>query len=224
VLESILNETASNVTAMQMVICTVVSLILGMGIAGIHRYRNKSSQSFLMTLTILPMIVQMIIMMVNGNLGTGVAVMGAFGLVRFRSMPGDAREINSIFLAMAVGLANGMGYIGIAVLLVLVAGIMTVVFLEIPDKNDGLLRKELKVTIPEDLDYTGIFDDIFTKYTKKAELVRVKTVNMGSLYELCYQVELKGQEIEKAMLDEIRCRNGNLTVVCGRRDTQTGGL
>ena len=154
------------------------------------------------------------IMLVNGNLGTGVAVMGAFSLVRFRSLPGNAREIGSIFLAMALGLAAGMGYLGTAMLLMIVSGGITILLISLPAGRAG--RKELKITIPENLDYSGIFDDIFAKYTKKSELVRVRTVNMGSLYELCYQVDLKSEFIEKNMLDEIRCRNGNLTIVCGR--------
>lgn len=154
------------------------------------------------------------IMLVNGNLGTGVAVMGAFSLVRFRSLPGNAREIGSIFLAMALGLAAGMGYLGTAMLLMIVSGGITILLISLPAGRAG--RKELKITIPENLNYSGIFDDIFAKYTKRSELVRVRTVNMGSLYELCYQVDLKSEFIEKNMLDEIRCRNGNLTIVCGR--------
>lgn len=216
VLESILNDAASNITMVHMFVCTGASLILGLALAGIHRYRNHSSRNFLAALVILPVIVQMVIMMVNGNLGTGVAVMGAFSLVRFRSMPGNAREINSVFLAMAVGLANGMGYIGIGFFMVCVIGIVSLALFGLPDRSGQFLHKDLKVTIPEDLDYNGIFDDIFTKYVKKAELVRVRTVNMGSLYELNYRVDLKAQKQEKMMLDEIRCRNGNLTVVCGR--------
>ena len=154
------------------------------------------------------------IMLVNGNLGTRVAVMGAFSLVRFRSMPGNAREIGSIFLAMALGLAAGMGYLGTALILMMVAGGITILLVSLPSGRAE--RKELKITIPENLDYSGIFDDIFEKYTKNPELVRVRTVNMGSLYELCYHVDLKSESIEKNMLDDIRCRNGNLTIVCGR--------
>lgn len=215
-LESILNDRVSDITMIHMIACTVASLVLGLALAGIHRYRNHSSRNFLVTLALLPVVVQMVIMMVNGNLGTGVAVMGAFSLVRFRSLPGNAREINSVFLAMALGLANGMGYIGIGVFMVCVVGTATLTMFGLPDRSGRFLYKDLKVTIPEDLDYNGIFDDIFTKYVKRAELVRVRTVNMGSLYELQYQVDLKAQENEKRMLDEIRCRNGNLTVVCGR--------
>lgn len=169
-----------------------------------------------MTLAILPAVVQAVIMLVNGNLGTGVAVMGAFGLVRFRSAPGNAREIGSVFLAMAIGLATSMGYLGIAVLLLLIIGAAILILTEIPFGSQSFSQKELKVTIPENLDYAGIFDDLFEKYTKSAELMKVRTTNMGSLYELCYRIELKKEEEEKAMLDDIRCRNGNLTIVCGR--------
>lgn len=169
-----------------------------------------------MTLAILPAVVQAVIMLVNGNLGTGVAVMGAFGLVRFRSAPGNAREIGSVFLAMAIGLATGMGYLGIAVLLLLIIGAAILILTGIPFGSQSFSQKELKVTIPENLDYAGIFDDLFEKYTKSAELMKVRTTNMGSLYELCYRIELKKEEEEKAMLDDIRCRNGNLTIVCGR--------
>ncbi len=223
-LESLINETASSITMYHMAACTGASLLLGGLLAMIHMYRNRSSRSFLLTLVLLPAIVQVIIMMVNGNLGTGVAVMGAFGLVRFRSMPGNAREISSVFLAMAVGLADGMGYIGIASFVTAVVGIVTVILMSLPDRSGQLLRKDLRVTIPENLDYSGIFDDIFSTYTRRAELVRVKTVNMGSLYELNYTVDLKNGEKEKAMLDEIRCRNGNLPIVCGRTDTGTDNL
>ena len=163
-LESVLTETVNTgITMGQFLLCTITSVMLGAVLAVVHTYRNQYSRSFILTLVLLPVMVQTVIMLVNGNLGTGVAVMGAFSL---------------------------------------------------PAGRAG--RKELKITIPENLDYSGIFDDIFAKYTKKSELVRVRTVNMGSLYELCYQVDLKSEFIEKNMLDEIRCRNGNLTIVCGR--------
>lgn len=216
-LNSILTETVSSgITLSQLVICTLTSLGLGLALAFLHTYRNTSSRNFVMTLAILPAVVQALIMLVNGNLGTGVAVMGAFGLVRFRSAPGNAREIGSVFLAMAIGLATGMGYLGIAVLLLIIIGAAILVLAAVPLGSQSLAQKELKVTIPENLDYAGIFDDLFEKYTKRAVLMKVRTTNMGSLYELCYRIELKKEEEEKAMLDDIRCRNGNLTIVCGR--------
>lgn len=214
-LESVLTETVNTgITMGQFLLCTVTSVLLGAALAAVHTYRNRYSRSFILTLVLLPVMVQTVIMLVNGNLGTGVAVMGAFSLVRFRSMPGNAREIGSIFLAMALGLAAGMGYLGTALILMMVAGGITILLVSLPSGRAE--RKELKITIPENLDYSGIFDDIFEKYTKNPVLVRVRTVNMGSLYELCYHVDLKSESIEKNMLDDIRCRNGNLTIVCGR--------
>ena len=216
-LNSILTETVSSgITLPQLVICTLTSLGLGLALAFLHTYRNTSSRNFVMTLAILPAVVQAVIMLVNGNLGTGVAVMGAFGLVRFRSAPGNAREIGSVFLAMAIGLATGMGYLGIAVLLLIIIGAAILVLAAVTFGSQSYAQKELKVTIPENLDYAGIFDDLFETYTKRAVLMKVRTTNMGSLYELCYRIELKKEEEEKAMLDDIRCRHGNLTIVCGR--------
>ncbi len=196
--------------------CTATSLVLGVVCAIVFMFRNTYTKSFVITLALLPAIVQAVIMLVNGNLGTGVAVMGAFSLVRFRSVPGSAREICSLFLAMALGLATGMGYIGIAVFLAVVLNLVQVL-LVLSKFGEGVSEeKELKITIPESLDYTGIFDDIFVTHTRRAELMRVKTSNMGSLYELCYRVTLKNRNTEKQMIDEIRCRNGNLTIVCGK--------
>ena len=216
-LSSILIQgTGASLAVGPVVLCTGVSLALGVAVALIHMYQNTYSRNFIITLALLPAIVQAVIMIVNGNLGTGVAVMGAFSLVRFRSVPGNSREIGSVFLSMAVGLAAGMGYLGLAALLTLVIGLASVLLVSLPVGRGSMNGRELKVTIPENLDYTGIFDDIFAKYTGRAQLLRVKTVNMGSLYELCYRVELKNERMEKEMLDAIRCRNGNLGIVCGR--------
>lgn len=216
-LNSILsNGTAASIAVNEFFICTAVSILLGLGLAWIHSYQNRLSQNFLLTLTLLPVIVQVVIMLVNGNLGTGVAVMGAFSLVRFRSAPGTSREISSIFLAMAMGLAAGMGYIGVAVLLLLIVGGVTIAVVRFSDGKGSAAERELKITIPENLDYQGIFDDLFDIYTRRAQLMRVRTVNMGSLYELQYRVELSNAAKEKEFLDQLRCRNGNLGIVCGR--------
>lgn len=217
-LDSVIGNPASKaVTLETFIICTMVSLVLGVALSLIHRYQNTCSKNFSITLAILPAVVQTVIMLVNGNLGAGVAVMGAFSLVRFRSVPGTSREIGSVFLAMAIGLATGMGYLGTAALLLLMIGGFTLFLVRIPWGTPQFLEKELKITIPEDLDYYGIFDDIFADYTNRTELVRVKTVNMGSLYELVYTIRLKADETEKEFLDQIRCRNGNLPIICGRR-------
>lgn len=201
------------------ILCTLSSLILGAAAAAIYCYKNTYTKSFVVTLALLPAMVQIVIMLVNGNLGAGVAVMGAFSLVRFRSVPGSAREIGSLFFAMALGLATGMGYLGYALLFLLLIGIANILLYSTSFAAPKLMDRELKITIPESLDYEGVFDDLFDKYTTRHELIHVKTSNMGSLYELCYLVRLKDTGINKNFLDEIRCRNGNLNITCGRLST-----
>ena len=218
--ESILSQSASgSITPLSFLICTVVSLVLGILTAVVFMFRNTYTKSFVLTLAMLPAMVQVVIMMVNGNLGTGVAVLGAFSLIRFRSVPGTAREIVSIFFAMALGLAMGMGYVGFAVVfLLLIGGAMLLLCLT----GFGEMHtadRHLKITIPESLDYSGLLDDLFERYTTSARLEKVRTTNMGSLYELCYRVTLKHPAEEKAFLDEIRCRNGNLNITCGQLST-----
>lgn len=207
------------ITLPALLLCSLVSLVLGVAAALIYMYKNTYSRSFAVTLALLPIMVQAVIMLVNGNLGTGVAVMGAFSLVRFRSVPGSAREIGAIFLAMALGLATGMGYLLIAAILLSLVGITTLLLVSIRFGAPRRTEKELKITIPESLDYEGLFDDLFKEYAVGAELVRVKTTNMGSLYELCYHISLSGSAIPKAFLDALRCRNGNLNILCGRVST-----
>lgn len=217
-LNSILNltTTTTTITIEGFLICTVISLVLGIAAAGIYMYKNIYNKSFVITLALLPAMIQIVIMLVNGNLGTGMAVLGAFSLVRFRSVPGSAKEISSIFFAMAIGLATGMGYIGYAVIFLLIIGLATVVLTCTSFGELKMEEKELKITIPENLDYNGIFDDLFEKYTNNVQLNLVKTTNMGSLYELQYRILLKDENSEKELLDELRCRNGNLNIVCGR--------
>ena len=207
---------SGTVSWQSILLCTFFSLLLGTASAGVYCYKNTYTKSFVVTLALLPAMVQIVIMLVNGNLGAGVAVMGAFSLVRFRSVPGSAREIGSLFFAMALGLSTGMGYIGYAVLFLLLVGAATLLLYCTPFAQPKATDRELRITIPESLDYEGIFDDLFSKYTDHSELIRVRTINMGSLYELCYHVRLKECGISKAFLDDIRCRNGNLNVVCGR--------
>ncbi|MEG2642407.1 MAG: DUF4956 domain-containing protein, partial [Eubacterium sp.] len=154
-----------------------------------------------------------------GNLGTSVAVLGTFSLVRFRSVPGSAREIASIFYAMAVGLAMGMGQVLFGIIMAIIVGAVILGLNFIPSSKGRSLEKRLTILIPENLDYTDIFEDIFNQYLKKTELQSVKTTNLGSMYELEYVVVLQSADIEKEMIDAIRCRNGNLTVICGRGQT-----
>ena len=208
--------TGTEITASAFFLCTAVSLILGLGAAALSMYKSKYSQSFVVTLAMLPAMVQLIIMLVNGNIGAGVAVAGAFGLIRFRSAPGSAKEIGMVFLATAIGLATGMGYVAIAAVFFAVMAAFALLLTVVGFGAGAADERELKITIPENLDYDGLFDDLFQKYTRSAELNRVKTTNMGTLYELAYKIILKDSGDTKAFLDELRTRNGNLTITCGK--------
>lgn len=216
-LNSIIQSTISVPTFLA---CTAVSVVLGVLSAILCRYKNKTSQSFLMTIAMLPAVVQMIIMLVNGNIGAGVAVAGAFSLVRFRSTPGTAREITSIFMAMALGLATGMGYLALAFAFFFIMAVFQICMCAAEWGTVSNDERDLRITIPEDLDYEGIFDDIFAQYTKQSELQSVKTSNLGTLYELRYIITMKDGSVPKAFLDELRTRNGNLNIVCGRVQTK----
>ena len=195
-------------------LCLGVALVIGLMLAGFSMYRSRYTKSFVVTLALLPAVVCVVIMMVNGNVGAGVAVAGAFSLVRFRSVPGTAREIGMLFLAMGAGLVAGMGYLGYAVLFTLILGGINMLYSQVNlgDRKNSNCDKVLSVTIPEDLNYSEVFDDIFETYTLSCQLVKVKTTNMGSLFRLTYHITLKDAAKEKEMLDAIRCRNGNLEV------------
>ncbi len=202
-------------------LCLGVSLVIGLMLAGCYMYRSRYTKSFVVTLALLPAVVCVVIMMVNGNVGAGVAVAGAFSLVRFRSVPGTAKEIGMLFLSMGAGLVAGMGYLGYAALFTVILGGATMLYshVNLGKGKRADLHKVLGVTIPEDLDYSQVFDDIFDKYTTACELVKVKTTNMGSLFRLTYHITLKDVSKEKEMLDAIRCRNGNLEVSVSRQET-----
>lgn len=215
-------STANGLTAGTFLLCSLTSLVLGLAIALIFKFRSKLSQGFLVTLALLPLIVQVVITLVNGNIGAGVAVMGVFSLVRFRSIPGSAKDICAVFLAMAVGLAAGMGYLTLAVALTVCVGIANFIYMLLPvskgEKKDKQkeCERRLVVKIPEDLDYYGMFDDLFDTYTEGASLETVRTTNMGSLYELTYTITLTDPSVEKTLIDGMRMRNGNLAIQCGR--------
>jgi len=184
-------------------------------------YRTRYTKSFVVTLALLPAVVCVVIMMVNGNVGAGVAVAGAFSLVRFRSVPGTAKEICTLFLAMGAGLIAGMGYLGYAVLFTLVMCVIFVIYncMDLGTKKNAAVFKTITITIPEDLNYTEAFDDIFAEYTRAYDLVRVKTTNMGSMFKLTYNAELRDATKEKEMIDKMRCRNGNLEIAVSRQET-----
>ena len=215
--ESIFSD--GNVAAVGFFIALGVALIFGVVYAFLACYKSGSSSSFFICVSLLPMTVAAVIAIVNGNLGVGVAIAGAFGLVRFRSAQGSAREIAIIFIAMAAGLAFGTGYLAYGAIFIVVSGVILFTFGKLTVKAKALKDKEkiLKITIPESLDYTAVFDEVFSEYIVSLE--SVKSVNMGSMFKLSYRITLKNKEKEKDMLDAIRIRNGNLEIQCSRADS-----
>ena len=205
---------AADISMAQFALAGGVSLLLGLVIALTYMYNTRFTKSFVVTLALLPAIICVIIIMVNGSIGTGIAVAGAFSLVRFRSVPGTAREICAIFMAMASGLIAGTGYIGIAAVFTIVMCLAFMILnkLDFGTKRNAGKYKTFRIMVPEDLDYTAIFDDVFAEFTSSNELVQVKTTNMGSMFRLTYDVVLKDPSREKEMIDRIRCRNGNLEI------------
>ncbi len=222
--ESILSSTAGTLSVSTSLICMGVSLILGLAIALVHMWTSKYSKSFVISLAILPALVQVVMMMVNGNLGTSVAILGAFGLIRFRSMPGTAKEIVSVFFAMAIGLATGMGHVLFAAYVTLIISALILILSKTKFGEKNALEKKLKIVIPEELDYNDVFKDIFDEYTKSCTTDKVKTINMGSMYELTYNVVLKDANKEKEFIDKLRVRNGNLTISMYRPEEGLGEL
>lgn len=218
------NTSILTIEISQFLLCVGAALIIGLFIALAYTYKAKYTKSFVVTLATLPSIVAVVIMMVNGNLGAGVAVAGAFSLVRFRSVPGTAKEIGAIFLAMCTGLAVGMGYLGYAILFSIIISIVNMIYTMSSLGNNKTRERTLKITIPEDLDYTGVFDDLFSKFTEKSQLIIVKTANMGSLFKLTYEITLKNPKEEKVFIDELRCRNGNLEITMSKQPSISGEL
>lgn len=206
----------STFSGSEFVIITITAFLCGLIIAGSYMIKNRYSKSFVTTLVLLPAIVELVIILVNGNLGAGVAVAGAFSLVRFRSAPGRGQEITGIFLAMATGLAAGMGYVGIALIFSLVVSGVNLLLklLHFGAENKGV--KLLKISVPENLDYENRFDDVFHKYLKEYSYDDVRTTNMGSLYKLTLSVVMKDNASSREFLDELRTLNGNLDISLGR--------
>ena len=212
---------STGITPSVFIILVLATLVLGGILALIHTYKNDYTKSFIMTLAILPAVVAVVILMVNGNIGAGVAVAGAFSLVRFRSAPGTAREIGALFAAMGMGLIMGMGYIGYAALFTCLIGTAMLVYAGISAGDKKNIRKSLKITIPENLNYTDVFDEVLNKYTKSYRLKQVKTSNMGSLFKLSYEIVLSDPALEKEFLDDLRVRNGNLEISISEYQTQS---
>lgn len=209
---SIFDTSSTTLDVKSILICAAAALALGLVIAFAHLATSKTTKNFLITLTLLPLLVMVVMLMVNGSLGTSVAILGAFSLVRFRTIPGNSKEIASVFFAMAIGLALGMGHVLFAAA---ITALVVVVELILGKTNifNFAEPQTLQITVPEDLDYTHVFDEIFAKYTTTAELVRSKTTNMGSLYQLTYNVRLKDSANEKEFLDAVRVKNSNLKVL-----------
>lgn len=215
------SDVTSVISVGDFLLCIIASLLIGIIIAVSYMYRTRYTKSFVITLAMLPAVVCVVIMMVNGNVGAGVAVAGAFSLVRFRSVPGTAKEIGMLFLAMGAGLISGMGYIGYSALFAVIMCVAFLIYnqLDFGTKKNAAIYKTLHIVIPEDLDYSEVFEDILKTYTRKYELTNVKTTNMGSLFKLTYDVELKDGAKEKEMIDKIRCRNGNLEISVSKQST-----
>ena len=212
-------ELTAVISVADFLLCLGFSLLLGLLLALAYMYRTRYTKSFVVTLALLPAVVCVVIMMVNGNVGAGVAVAGAFSLVRFRSAQGNAREIASIFLAMAIGLAAGMGYVVLAAILFVTVAAVILMLTALNFGAGNSFVRILRITIPENLDYDGLFDDLFRTYLKDFSLEKVKTTNMGTLYELQYRVTLRDERVPKEFIDALRCRNGNLNIVCCRESS-----
>lgn len=210
------SSSVSSIGIVELFISLFVAIILGFMISLVHKYTSKYSKNFLITITLLPILVETVMLMVNGNLGTSIAIMGAFSLVRFRSIPGTSREILIVFFAMSVGLACGMGQVWFAIIITVICCVLLFLLNKISLFDKDKKQKNLKVLIPENLDYDDIFQDIFDEFTDYVYLEKTKTVNMGSMFELSYIINLKDNIKEKEFIDKIRMRNSNLKVVLER--------
>lgn len=209
-LNSILSS--SGLTMKSLLLCSLASIIYGFIIALVHMKTSKYTKNFLITLVLLPILVQTVIFMVNGNLGTSIAIVGAFSLVRFRSLPGTSKEIMSIFFAMTVGLAMGMGEIAYALIITVIVSLFIIILSKSGFAKQSENNKILKVVLPEDMDYETVFDKVFNEYLTSYKIENVKTINMGSLFELTYIINEKNNIKEKEFIDNIRQKNGNLKV------------
>ncbi len=212
-LTSLFREGSSSVELTSILICTLTSILLGFVIALTHKKTSHYNKDFLITLTVLPILVQVVMIMVNGNLGTSVAIAGAFSLIRFRSVPGTSKEILSVFFAMSIGIATGMGHILFAAIITIITSFVIYILSNTKLFFKNSQEKILKIAVPENLDYTTMFNEVFEKFTKNYVLEQAKTTNMGSLFDLSYRIILKDAINEKEFIDELRIRNGNLKVV-----------
>lgn len=217
---SILNEAEGLMSVSNLLLCTGTSIACGFVIALIYMYRSHYTKNFITALVLLPALVQVVIMIVNGNLGTSIAVMGAFALLRFRSAPGNSKDMTALFFSIVIGLANGMGYLTFSVCVVVVVGLVFFLISATRFGESGRKYKTLNILIPENLDYEEVFSEIFDQYLHSAVLIKVKTTDLGSMFELSYEIVLKDPKKEKELIDAIRCRNGNLTITCSQAQSR----
>ena len=205
---------SATVTPLQFFTMAAATLVTGVIFAWIMSFAIRYTKRFFLVTSLIPLIVASVITFVNGNIGAGVAVGGAFGLIRFRSAPGSADEIASILIAMGAGIAFGMGYIAYGVLITLGLSVIYLLLSKAPIFEHSAMTADrlLKITIPESLEYTGAFDDVFGRYLSKAESTGVKTTGMGSMFRLSFRIRMKDASEEKAFIDELRTKNGNLEI------------
>ncbi|MBQ8213650.1 MAG: DUF4956 domain-containing protein [Clostridia bacterium] len=219
-------ELTAVISVTDFLLCIACSLVIGIILAASYMFRTRYTKSFVVTIATLPAVVCVVIMMVNGNIGAGVAVAGAFSLVRFRSVPGTAKEIGMLFLAMGAGPIAGMGYLGFALLFTVILAAVNLLYnaLNLGAKRNAAKYKSFRITIPEDLDYTGVFEEVFREYTTACELTRVKSTNMGSMFRLTFDVILRDPAKEKELIDKLRERNGNLEITVSKQETTEAQL
>lgn len=205
---------SATVAPSEFFIMAAAALVTGFLYSWLMSFRIRSTKRFFIVVTLIPFIVAAVITFVNGNIGAGVAIGGAFSLIRFRSAQGSADEIAAILIAMGSGIAFGMGYIAYGVLILICLSVLFFLFSMLPIfEHKGLAKdKLLRITIPESLEYHDVFDDTFAHYLKNYESVGVKTTGMGSMFRLSFRIEMKDSSEEKAFIDELRTKNGNLEI------------
>ena len=206
----------TSISLASFLICIVAALVFGILAALVFSVNSKYTSSWKISIALLPAVVTVVIMMVNGNIGAGLAVAGTFALVRFRSMPGSAKEVTGLFFAVSLGLICGMGYNGIAAIFFVIMSATVLVLSKLHFGEADSAIRTLKISCPENIDYETVFNDIFKAYLKKCEMMKVRTTNMGTLYEITYEVILKDDANSRAFIDEIRTRNGNLNIIFGK--------
>ena len=206
----------STFTLGQFLIAVLASMVLGFVVSIYYMFRNTYSKSFVPSLILIPAIECVVIIMINGNMGAGIAVAGSFALIRFRSARGSAKDLTAIFMAMAIGIICGTGYIGIAVLFTLIVCAVGMFLSFVKYGECDVKLRYLKITVPENLNYDEVFEEVLNNYCSDYEIEKVKTLSLGSLFRVDYSIVMKDTSKIKAMIDDLRIRNNNLEIVCGK--------